>query len=70
MANHEIDLTAARWRRSSYSNGTGGECVEVAHSHDRPGVIPVRDSKRAQDDAPVLLFRPSSWAAFLTSLQS
>jgi hypothetical protein len=24
------DLTAARWRKSSYSNAEGGECVEVA----------------------------------------
>ena len=24
------DLTGARWRRSSYSGGTGGECVECA----------------------------------------
>ncbi|WP_327315890.1 DUF397 domain-containing protein [Streptomyces sp. NBC_01235] len=69
MANHEIDLSAARWRRSSYSNGTGGDCVEVAHGHDRPGVVPVRDSKRA-GDGPVVLFRTSAWAAFLTSLQS
>ncbi|WP_327694783.1 DUF397 domain-containing protein [Streptomyces sp. NBC_00459] len=27
----EYDLTNARWRKSSYSNGEGGECVEVAH---------------------------------------
>ncbi|CAM5475542.1 DUF397 domain-containing protein [Streptomyces aurantiogriseus] len=68
MASHEIDLSAARWRKSSYSNGTGGDCVEVADS--RPGVVPVRDSKRARDGDPVLLFRTSAWAAFLTSLQS
>jgi hypothetical protein len=24
------DLTAARWRKSSYSSDTGGECVECA----------------------------------------
>ncbi|GAA2482121.1 DUF397 domain-containing protein [Streptomyces longisporus] len=24
------DLTGARWRKSSYSGGTGGECVECA----------------------------------------
>ncbi|WP_329277121.1 DUF397 domain-containing protein [Streptomyces sp. NBC_01451] len=27
----EYDLTNARWRKSSYSNGEGGECVEVAY---------------------------------------
>ena len=69
MASHEIDLTAARWRRSS--NGTGGECVEVAHGHGRPGVVPVRDSKRAGvEDGPVMLFSASAWTAFLTSLRS
>ncbi|WP_406105880.1 DUF397 domain-containing protein [Streptomyces sp. NBC_01003] len=32
MASTEIDLSAARWRKSSYSNGTGGECVEIAEA--------------------------------------
>ncbi|MET8688032.1 DUF397 domain-containing protein [Streptomyces sp. NPDC004732] len=27
----EYDLSNARWRKSSYSNGEGGSCVEVAH---------------------------------------
>ncbi|MEV7275531.1 DUF397 domain-containing protein [Streptomyces sp. NPDC093111] len=30
MASNALDLTAAVWRKSSYSNGSGGECVEVA----------------------------------------
>ncbi|MEU2956203.1 DUF397 domain-containing protein [Streptomyces xanthochromogenes] len=30
MASSDVDLTAASWRKSSYSNGTGGDCVEVA----------------------------------------
>ncbi|MEU6993321.1 DUF397 domain-containing protein [Streptomyces sp. NPDC046465] len=30
MASHEIDLSVAVWRKSSYSNGSGGDCVEVA----------------------------------------
>ncbi|MFE4250282.1 DUF397 domain-containing protein [Streptomyces sp. NPDC056910] len=30
MASTEIDLSAAHWRKSTYSNGTGGECVEIA----------------------------------------
>ncbi|MFJ3304643.1 DUF397 domain-containing protein [Streptomyces sp. NPDC086549] len=66
MASHEIDLSAAQWRKSSYSNGTGGECVEVAVSH--PDLVPVRDSKRPQD-GPVLLFRPLAWTTFVTSLR-
>mgnify|MGYP004473181643 CR=1 FL=1 len=66
MASTEIDLSAARWRRSSYSNGTGGECVEVADGV--PGVVPVRDSKRALE-GPVLLFPAGSWTAFVASLR-
>ncbi|MFK4099676.1 DUF397 domain-containing protein [Streptomyces sp. NPDC019531] len=67
MANTERDLSSALWRRSSYSNGSGGECVEVADGV--PGVLPVRDSKKDQD-GPVLLFRAASWTAFVTSLKS
>ncbi|WP_079085987.1 DUF397 domain-containing protein [Streptomyces silvensis] len=26
-----VDLSSATWRRSSYSNPDGGECVEVSH---------------------------------------
>ncbi|MGW2647045.1 DUF397 domain-containing protein [Streptomyces sp. NPDC001393] len=55
------------WRKSSYSNSSGGDCVEVADAH--PGtVIPVRDSKKAQE-GPVLLFRPLAWSTFLASLK-
>ncbi|MDQ0943662.1 DUF397 domain-containing protein [Streptomyces sp. V1I1] len=31
----EYDLSTARWRKSTYSDGDGGECVEVAY--DFPG---------------------------------
>jgi hypothetical protein len=37
------DLTRTVWRKSSYSNNDGGNCVEVAENV--PGVVPVRDSK-------------------------
>ncbi|MET8771877.1 DUF397 domain-containing protein [Streptomyces sp. NPDC004658] len=66
MASTGIDLSNVVWRKSSYSNGTGGECVEVSETH--PGIIPVRDSKKPQDE-PVLLFRPRAWSAFLGSLK-
>jgi hypothetical protein len=36
------DLTNARWRKSTYSNGEGGSCVEVAH--DFPGAARWRKS--------------------------
>lgn len=30
MASNRIDLSEALWFKSSYSNGDGGDCVEVA----------------------------------------
>ncbi|MFG2294046.1 DUF397 domain-containing protein [Streptomyces sp. NPDC048603] len=60
----EYDLSAAIWHKSSYSGGSGGDCLEVADGH--PGIVPVRDSK--QPDGPHLTFRTSTWAAFVTSL--
>ena len=69
MVSRARDLTNARWVRSSYSNASGGNCVEVAQgSH---GVVPVRDSKRAAEvsPGPVLLFGTAPWAAFLAALK-
>ncbi|MBT2675455.1 DUF397 domain-containing protein [Streptomyces sp. ISL-14] len=59
--NRTPDLTTAVWRKSSYSDGGGTNCVEVADGH--PGVVPVRDSKAPAGD--VLLFGASSWSAFV-----
>lgn len=59
------DLSAAVWRKSSYSNGTGGQCVEVARV--LPCSVAVRDSKnRAQG---VLPFPPSAWRVFLEEIR-
>ncbi|WP_433256444.1 DUF397 domain-containing protein [Streptosporangium sp. CA-135522] len=60
-----MDLTGARWRKSSRSNGNGGECVEVAVN--LPGVVAVRDSKNP--DGPALLFSPEVWTTFLTQIK-
>ncbi|MFJ7073156.1 DUF397 domain-containing protein [Streptomyces sp. NPDC098781] len=63
----EYDLSKARWRKSTYSGGSGGEsCVEVADGV--PGATPVRDSKLAPD-SPVLLISAPAWDRFLTSLR-
>ena len=64
MLSFRPDLTAARWRRSSYSNPDGGSCIEVA---DGLGVVPVRDSKDPQ--GPVLVIPSASWAAFVDSVK-
>ncbi|WP_280272026.1 DUF397 domain-containing protein [Nocardia wallacei] len=54
-----IDLTGAKWFKSSWSSG-GNECVEVAHL--ATGMVGVRDSKNPT--GPALVFTPSEWEAF------
>ncbi|MER7710348.1 DUF397 domain-containing protein [Streptomyces werraensis] len=48
------------WFKSSYSTGSGGECIEVAV---RPTTVHVRDSKDTTR-AP-LAVDPTAWAAFI-----
>ncbi|MGW3012303.1 DUF397 domain-containing protein [Streptomyces sp. NPDC001219] len=61
-----FEVSAARWRKSSYSNQEGGACVEVAD--DFPAVVPVRDSK--DPHGPALLFEASAWSSFVTAVKS
>jgi hypothetical protein len=61
-----MDLTSAKWRKSSYSNGNGGQCVEVARN--LPGVVAVRDSK--DPGGPKLIFEPAQWAAFTSGVKA
>jgi Domain of unknown function (DUF397) len=61
-----MDMTQAAWRKSSYSGGNGGQCVEVAGN--LPGVVAVRDSK--DKNGPVLTVTPETWRAFVRSLQA
>ncbi|MGR6970050.1 DUF397 domain-containing protein [Streptomyces cynarae] len=42
MASNRIDLSDALWLKSSYSNGSGGDCVEIAS--DFPGAALWRKS--------------------------
>ncbi|MFD7597725.1 DUF397 domain-containing protein [Kitasatospora sp. NPDC059812] len=62
----DVNLTDARWRKSSYSGGNGGTCVEVADGFT--GVMPVRDSK--DPDGPALLFSSAAWQAFVTAVRT
>ncbi|WP_149184753.1 DUF397 domain-containing protein [Streptomyces sp. TRM49041] len=48
------------WFKSSYSNGSGGECVECAWTEE--GVI-VRDSKQVDDTVVAIASHP--WQAFV-----
>jgi hypothetical protein len=59
-----MDLSGARWRKSTRSNGSGGACVEVADN--LAGLVVVRDSK--DPGGPVLAFGPDAWRAFVARL--
>lgn len=52
------------WFKSTYSGGSGTECVECAHSED--GVL-VRDSK--QENGPVMTIGIPAWQYFAASLR-
>ncbi|TDC27133.1 DUF397 domain-containing protein [Streptomyces sp. 8K308] len=60
-----LDLTAVTWRKSSYSNQDGGQCVEVADGI--PTVVPVRDSKDSH--GPVLAFAACGWSSFVSAVK-
>jgi hypothetical protein len=47
------------WRKSSYSSGNGGECVEVADHGNR---VLVRDT--TDRTGPMLQFTPGVWQRF------
>ncbi|MFD9277075.1 DUF397 domain-containing protein [Streptomyces mirabilis] len=59
-------LSTTRWRKSSYSNVDGGNCVEVADGF--PGAVPVRDSK--DTTGPVLTVQDRAWRLFVDGLKN
>jgi hypothetical protein len=61
----DVDPDGATWRKSSFSNGTGGECVEVADLH---GGRAIRDSKHPE--GPILVFPREGWRAFVQGIQA
>jgi hypothetical protein len=53
-----------RWRKSSYSSGQGGNCIEIANlGHD---LRAVRDSKHPRGG--LLIFPAAEWSQFVTSV--
>ncbi|MCP3816866.1 DUF397 domain-containing protein [Streptomyces sp. A3M-1-3] len=60
-------MSTLHWFKSSYSDSSGGSCVEVAV---RPHTaVHVRDSKVAPT-GPAITFAPRTWAAFTSHLQA
>ena len=54
----------AGWRKSSYSDGNGGNCVETA---DRDGQVLVRDT--ADRDGTTLNIPAAAWQRFTDALK-
>jgi hypothetical protein len=57
-------LSAVTWRKSSYSGGNGGQCVEAA---DAARVVLVRDT--ADRDGAVLSIPVGAWQTFMGGLK-
>ncbi|NJQ16906.1 DUF397 domain-containing protein [Streptomyces bohaiensis] len=60
------DRASAEWIRSSYSDGSGGQCVEFSRD-SLPRTVPVRDSKNAGGD--VLELPAVAWSAFTSAVR-
>ncbi|GAU68828.1 hypothetical protein SSP35_09_00710 [Streptomyces sp. NBRC 110611] len=59
-------MSAAVWRKSSYSNSSGGDCVEVVDN--LPGIVPVRDSK--DPHGPAIVFPAAAWSSFVSAVKN
>jgi hypothetical protein len=82
----EYDLSTAHWHKSTYSGGSGGDCLEMAtwrkssHSGGSGGnCLEVNDAahpgivpvRDSKDPhGPALVFRAPVWAMFIDSLKS
>ncbi|WP_436770561.1 DUF397 domain-containing protein [Yinghuangia sp. YIM S09857] len=60
-----LELLALVWRKSSYSNQEGGNCLEVAGRGF--GVVPVRDSKDVGRGA--IVVSGDSWVVLTEALK-
>ncbi|MEU6504989.1 DUF397 domain-containing protein [Streptomyces sp. NPDC046942] len=56
-----MNTSELTWFKSSYSSGSGDNCVEVATC---PTTIHIRDSKAKE--GPRLTLSPTAWSAFVT----
>ncbi|WP_455351315.1 DUF397 domain-containing protein [Streptomyces sp. SYSU K217416] len=54
------------WRKSSYSGGNSGDCLEVNDAC--AACVPVRDSKNPH--GPAIVFAPAVWTSFVAAVKS
>ncbi|MFI1765494.1 DUF397 domain-containing protein [Streptomyces sp. NPDC020800] len=81
----EYDLDGATWFKSSYSGGSGGDCLEVARwrkstysGGDGGDCLEVADGDPTlipvrdskAPHGPKLVFRAEAWSAFVENLRS
>ncbi|MFD7230792.1 DUF397 domain-containing protein [Streptomyces sp. NPDC059881] len=85
MKSNGIDLSTATWHKSSYSGGSGGDCLEVAtwrkstHSGgDGGNCLEVADAHPGvvpvrdskNPDGPKLVFRAAAWSVFVEDVKN
>lgn len=85
ISSSDYDLSAATWHKSSYSGGSGGDCLEVAtwrkstYSDGSGGdCLEVADGHPGivpvrdskVTEGPTLVFRDAAWASFIADLRS
>jgi len=63
-SDRKADEHMGNWRKSTYSTGSGGSCVELANG---AGVVLVRDT--TDRDGGTLAFPASAWSAFMRSVR-
>ncbi|MFD3478850.1 DUF397 domain-containing protein [Streptomyces sp. NPDC058695] len=58
------------WRKSTYSGGDSGQCLEVSVGNDHACAahVPVRDSKNPH--GPAVVFTSGAWTAFLGAVKA
>ncbi|WSA42426.1 DUF397 domain-containing protein [Streptomyces sp. NBC_01808] len=61
------ELEAAAWKKSSYSGGSEGQCVECADVIQTHAHIAVRDSK--DPEGPALLFTSDAFDGFIAAVK-
>jgi len=54
------------WRKSSYSGGSGGDCVETGTA---AGMVLIRDTKNT-GESPILRVSAETWRAFTAALRA